>query len=173
MSLSLYAATIPSFQQILGSVAGLIDKAEAFCTERGIAPEKIIAARLADDMLPFAYQIKSVAVHSIGAVGGLRNGRFAPDTSTPPDSFAALQRRIAETRAAIDLLEPREIDGYAGKTVIFAPPGITRTFTGTNFLLSFSLPNFYFHAATAYAILRKEGVPIGKRDFLGRIRIEE
>jgi len=84
MALSLYAATIPTYLQILGSVNGLIDKAEAFCAETGIAPGEIIGARLFEDMHPFAYQVKSTAVHSIGAIEGLRGGSFSPDRTPRP-----------------------------------------------------------------------------------------
>src|SRR3981081_3443617 len=79
MAFPLYAATIPSYQQILGAVSGLLDAAEAFCAEKGIAPADIIKARLAEDMLPFAYQVKSTAVHSLGAIEGVRRGVFSPD----------------------------------------------------------------------------------------------
>src|SRR5438046_9822609 len=103
MGLSLYAATIPSYQQILRAVSGLLDAAEAFCTEKGIAPADIIKARLAEDMLPFAYQVKSTAVHSLGAIEGVRRGVFSPDMTSPPVSFAALKTRIADTRAALEV----------------------------------------------------------------------
>ena len=94
MAFSLYAATIPSYQQVLGAVSGLIGTAEAFCAEKGIPPEDIIKARLAEDMLPFAYQVKSTAVHSLGAIEGVRRGVFSPDMTPPPESFAALKARI-------------------------------------------------------------------------------
>ena len=102
MAFSLYAATIPSYQQILGAVSGLLDAAEAFCAEKGIAPADIIKARLAEDMLPFAYQVKSTAVHSLGAIEGVRRGVFSPDMTPPPESFAALKARIADTRPALE-----------------------------------------------------------------------
>ena len=170
MALSLYAATIPSFVQMLGAVAGLLGKAESFCAERGIAPEEIIQARLAGDMLPFAYQVKSTAVHSVGAIEGVRRGVFSPDNQEPPDSFAALKKRIADALAALEALDPAEIEGFLGRDMRFAFGDRQIDFTAENFLLSFSLPNFYFHAATAYDLLRWKGVPIGKRDFMGRVR---
>ena len=91
MAFSLYAATIPSYQQILGAVSGLLGTAETFCAEKGIAPQDIIQAPLADDMQPFAYQVKSTAVHSLGAIEGVRRGVFSPDVTRPPDNFAALK----------------------------------------------------------------------------------
>ncbi len=160
MAFSLYAATIPSYQQILGAVSGLLDAAEAFCTEKGIAPADIIKARLAEDMLPFAYQVKSTAVHSLGAI----------EVTPPPESFAALKARIADTRAALEVIEPAEIDAFVGRDMRFAAGERRLEFTAESFLLSFSQPNFYFHAATTYDILRWKGVRIGKRDFTGRLR---
>src|ERR1700716_3002644 len=170
MAFSLYAATIPSYQQILGAVSGLLDAAEAFCAEKGIAPADIIKARLAEDMLPFAYQVKSTAVHSLGAIEGVRRGVFSPDTTPPPESFAALKTRIAETLPALEAIEAAEVDAFVGREMRFAFGHRHIDYTAEDFLLSFSQPNFYFHAATTYDILRWKGVPIGKRDFMGRTR---
>ena len=170
MAFSLYAATIPSFQQILGAVSGLLDKAEAFCAEKGIAPQELIQARLAADMFPLAYQIKSTAVHSLGAVEGVRKGVFSPDMTPPPETFAALKARIGETRTALEKIDIAEIDGFLGRDVRFAFGNNFRDYTAENFLLSFSLPNFYFHATTTFDILRWKGMPIGKRDFMGKTR---
>lgn len=173
MGMSLYEATVPSFRQILGSVGGLIGKAEAFCAERGLAPEALIQAKLAEDMLSFAYQVKSCAVHSIGAIEGVRQGVFAPDRSPPPETFDALRTRLTEAGAALAALDPAEIDGFVGRDMRFEIGERRLPFVAEQFLLSFSQPNFYFHATTAYAILRAEGVPIGKRDFLGAMRMRD
>ena len=170
MAFTLYAATIPSYLQILNSVSRLIGKAEAFCGEAGIEPEVLIQARLADDMLPFAYQVKSAAVHSIGAIEGVRRGTFSPDTSTPPATFDGLRERIAQTVAALEAIDPEEVEGFVGKDMRFEFGSNAMDFSAEEFLLSFSQPNFYFHATTAYDILRMKGVPIGKRDFNGRVR---
>src|SRR5215831_12188211 len=106
MAFTFYAAVIPSYQQILGAVSGLLDTAQAFCTQKSFAPEEIIQARLAPDMLPFAYQVKSTAVHSLGAIEGIRRGSFSPDMSPPPASFPALKTRVAETLAALEKIAP-------------------------------------------------------------------
>ncbi len=170
MPFSLYAATIPSFQQILGAVSGLLGKAEAFCAEKGIAPHELIQARLAADMFPLAYQVKSTAVHSLGAIEGIRKGVFSPDMTAPPETFAALKARIAETLTALENIDIAEIDGFVGRDMRFAFGNNHRDYTAENFLLSFSQPNFYFHATTTYDILRWKGMPIGKRDFMGKTR---
>lgn len=172
MSLSLYSATVPAYCQILGAVSGLLSKAQAFCAEKGIEAPELIQARLAPDMLPFAYQVKSTAVHSIGAIEGVRKGVFSPDTTLPPATFAALETRIRETLAALEAIRPAEIDSFAGRDMRFEAGNRRLEFAAEDFLLSFSLPNFYFHAATAYDILRWKGLQIGKRDFVGRLRLK-
>jgi uncharacterized protein len=172
MSFSLYAATVPSYRQILGAVSGLLRTAEAFCTEKVISPPEIIQARLAEDMLPFAYQVKSTAVHSLGAIEGVRKGVFSPDMNPPPDTFAALQDRIANALAALDAISPAEVDAFVGLPMRFAFGERKIDFAAEDFLLSFSQPNFYFHATTAYDILRWKGLPIGKRDFMGKLRLK-
>ena len=173
MAFSLYAATIPSYQQILGAVSGLLITAEAFCSEKGLAHEEIIQARLAEDMQPFAYQVKSTVVHSLGAIEGVRRGVFSPDVTTPPETFAALKTRIENTLAALEALQPTEVDAFVGRDMRFVSGDRRLDFTAENFLLSFSQPNFYFHAATTYDILRWKGVPIGKRNFMGKLRIKK
>jgi uncharacterized protein len=170
MALSLYAATVPSYLQILGAVDALLAKAEVFCTEKGMAPQDIIHARLAVDMQPFAYQVKSTAVHSLGAIEGVRKGVFSPDTSPPPDTLAGLRARITETLAALERVQVSEVESFIGRDMRFAFGDRHVDYTAENFLLSFSQPNFYFHATTAYDILRWKGLPLGKRDFMGQTR---
>ena len=92
----------------------------------------------------------------------------------PPDSFSALKDRLTETLVALEAVEPSEIDSFIGRDVSFSVPArnVRVDFAAENFLLSFSLPNFYFHAATAYDILRWKGMQIGKRDFMGRMQVK-
>lgn len=137
---------------------------------RGIDPEALIQTRLADDMLPFAYQVKSTAVHSIGAIEGVRKGTFSPDPTTPPATFDGLRERIGQTIAALEALDPDEVESFIGRDMRFEFGAHVMDFAAEEFLLSFSQPNFYFHATTAYDILRMKGVQIGKRDFNGRVR---
>jgi len=172
MTFSLYEATIPNYRQILLAVSGLLLKAEAFCAEKALAPEEIIQARLAPDMQPFAYQVKSTAVHSLGAIEGVRKGVFSPDQTTPPATFPALIARVSETITALEAIPAAEVDGFLGRDMCFAFGERRLDYTAENFLLSFSQPNFFFHATTTYDILRWKGVPIGKRDFLGKTRLK-
>ena len=172
MAFSLHDATIPTFCQMLEAVAGLLDKGAAHCAEKGIAPETLIQAQLAPDMFTFAYQVKSTAVHSWGAIEGLRRGVFSPDTNPAPDSFAGLRERVATAHANLSALDPAELESYIGRDMRFEFGERRMDFTAEEFLLSFSQPNFYFHATTAYDILRMKGLPIGKRDFTGRVRLK-
>ena len=171
MTLSLYDATIPSNIQILGAVAGLIDKAEAFAAERGIAPAELIDARLAPDMLPFGYQVKASVEHAVGAIEGVRAGSYSPNLDAWPTDFAGLRAKVQDGIAALKALDPAEVDALADRDTEFRFGETALPFGGVNFLLSFSQPNFYFHASIAYAILRMKGVEIGKRDFMGMPRI--
>jgi uncharacterized protein len=172
MTFSLYAATVPSYLQMLRAMVALIDKADAYCRDNGIAADAFLQARLAEDMRPFAYQIKSTAVHSLGAIEGVRKGSFSPDNTPPPETFDALKVRLHETMAALDATSSEEVNGFVGRDMRFVAGERQLDFTAENFLLSFSLPNFYFHATTAYDILRWKGMPIGKRDFMGMPRIK-
>ena len=172
MALTLYAATVPSFRQILGSVAGLLTKAQAFCAEGGLAPADIIQARLASDMFPFSFQVRSTVGHSIGAIEGLRSGTYSPDRSGLPESFAELSSIVAGAERALAALDPAELESLTEREVLFIAGERRLAFTGQDFLLSFAQPNFYFHATTAYDILRWKGLPIGKRDFSGQLRVK-
>ncbi|PAX07451.1 DUF1993 domain-containing protein [Sphingomonas lenta] len=171
MPLSLHQALIPSFRQVVGAMEGLVDKAEAFAAERGRDPAELAGARLAPDMLPFSWQIKFVHGHSLGAIEGVRRGTFSPDRSPPPADLQALRALMRDTAAGLDALDPAELDALADRPMRFEMGEMRLPFTGEGFLLSFSQPNFYFHAATAYDILRAEGVKLEKRDFLGRLRL--
>ena len=172
MSLSLYDATVPSYLQILGYVSRLVGKAEAYCAEQKWAPADIIGAKLADDMLPYGYQVKSAVAHSIGAIEGVRKGLFAPDRTPWPDNFTGLKQLTTDAITKLEGLKAAELEDFIGRDMRFEFGEMRLDFTAENFLLSFSQPNFYFHATTAYDILRWKGMPLGKRDFTGRVRVK-
>lgn len=174
MPITLYDAFVPSCLQIIGSVRALVDKAETWCADKGCGHTEIAEARLFDDMLPFAYQVKSVAVHSFGAIEGVRRGVFSPDMTPSPATFAAMRDVLDNAVAGLKAVTPEEMEGFIGGDALFTIPSynLEVPFTAENFLLSFSQPNFYFHATTAYGIMRHKGVEIGKRDFLGAMRIK-
>jgi len=172
MAFSLYDATIANFVQILGAVSGFLDKGLSHFKEKGTDPEEIVDTRLYADMLPFRFQIVSVAHHSRGAIEGVVKGSFAPDMGKSDLTYASLQAMVAEARDKVTAVTPDTINGLVGREIIFEVGGRKLPFTAEDFLMSMSLPNFYFHATTAYDILRNRGVPLGKRDFLGRMRLK-
>lgn len=172
MPFSLYDITVPNFRQQLAAMAGLLQKAEAHCAEKSMPAATLIEARLFDDMFPFSYQVKSTVVHSVGALESLAKGVFSPDFTPPPASFADLRHKIAGALQALDAFTPADINAYDGRDMRFEFKEFKLPFTAENFLMSFSLPNFYFHATTAYDILRHKGVNVGKRDFTGSLRLK-
>lgn len=172
MPITLYDAFVPSCRQIVGSTLALIDKAERHCTETGCAPEDIAGASLHPSMLPLGFQIKSAAQHSAGAIEGVREGRFSPLGGEMPVDFAGMKSMLEQAEAALATITADEMEGFIGRDMLFEMPGLKLPFTAEQFLLSFSQPNFYFHASTAYGILRANGVGLGKRDFLGALRLK-
>ncbi len=123
-------------------------------------------------MLPFRFQIVSVAHHSRGAMEAAKNGVFAPSSGKPDLDFAALQALVTEARDELSALTPEAVNALVGRDVIFKMGERSMPFTAEGFLMSFSLPNFYFHATTTYDILRHKGAPLGKRDFMGRLKLK-
>lgn len=172
MSSPLHTATVGVFLQILPQIARLIDKAEAHCRENGLPPEALTEAKLAPDMWNFAKQVSYVVLSSAGAVEALRTGVTGPDLAPPHTEFAPLREAVSDAISSLQLVTPAEIDGAAGRDVVFQFTGNKMEYVGEDFLLSFSLPNFFFHSVTAYAILRNQGLDVGKRDFLGRVRVK-
>jgi hypothetical protein len=170
MSFSLYDAVIPSSLQILDALDQVLEKAKSFCAERGSPEAEMIDARLAPDMLPLGYQVKSCVVHSIGAIEGAQTRSFSPDWSTWPTDFDGLRGILQRANAELCVLDRNTVDRLVGTDLELIAGERQLPFNSANFLLSFSQPNFYFHATTAYAILRAQGVILGKRDFLGVLR---
>lgn len=167
MSISMYAASAPVFKQTLLAMSAILAKADAHASDKKIEPAALLQARLYPDMLAFTRQVQLICDFSKRAVARLA-GIEAPAHEDTETSFAELQARIASTVAFIDSVPAEKINGSEERALtIPAGPGKTLDFTGQNYLLQFALPNFFFHAATAYDILRHNGVEIGKRDFLG------
>lgn len=171
MPLSLHAAFVPSALQIVRSTRGLLDKAESWCSERQCDESVLIGAQIHEDMFPLPFQLKSVALHSAGAIEGVRQGLFAPEFGDQPQSFADARALFDRSIDTLESVTEDEMESWIGKPVTFKLRDFTLPFTGDQFLLSFSQPNYAFHAATAYDIFRMKGVPLGKRDFLGQMRL--
>ena len=172
MATSLYELSVASYLQTLGAVSGFMDRALAHFTANNIDPNEVVETRLFPDMLPFRFQVQSVAHHSLGALEGIKRGEFAPPTPSATDDYPALQKLLANTKDALAKLTPTEINALEGRDIFFKIRDFKLPFTAENFVLSFSLPNFHFHAATAYDILRLKGVPLGKRDYMGQMRMK-
>lgn len=165
--MSFYDAVVPAYLQMLNSLTGLLAKAEAHCTAKKIQPEVLLGSRLFPDMLPLSKQIQLVSDFAAKGCARLTHSEIPsmPDTEK---TFEELKQRLARTIDYVKSLKPEQFAGADAKDVTFpAGPDRSITLKGQQFLSSYSLPNFYFHAATAHGILRHNGVEIGKRDFLG------
>lgn len=167
MSLEMYDVTVPVFRRTLKALIALMAKAEDHCRAQGLDARGLADARLAPDMHGLGFQIASVINNSVGAVARLR-GLPAPRAEAF-DSLGAMSRAMAEAVENLGELAPADLDGSQGREVVLPHAKGDRHFSGQGYLLSLALPNFFFHAATAYDILRNQGVEIGKRDFLGEL----
>jgi hypothetical protein len=172
MAFSLYDATVANYLQILGAVGAFLEKSLTHFLDKSIDPAEIVETRLASDMLPFRFQIVSVVHHSRGAMEAAKNGVFTPSSGKPDLDYAALQALVAEARGELSTLTPEAVNALVGRDVTFRLGERALPFTTEGFLMSFSLPNFFFHAVTAYDILRHKGAPLGKRDFMGKMKLK-
>lgn len=172
MTVSLYNLSVESYLQTLAAVNACLETGLAHCRENGVDPEQIVETRLHPDMKSFNFQVQAMTHHSIGALCAIKGGTYSPTIEVPLVGYTELQKMILEAQEALRQIVPAEIDGRAGSEVVFRFRDFAIPFTSENFLLSFSLPNFYFHATTAYDILRMKGVPLGKIDYLGQMRIK-
>ena len=165
--MSFYDAAAPAYLQILNSLSGLLTKAEAHCKARNIEPDVLLSARLYPDMLPLTKQIQLACDFATKGCARLTHSEVPsiPDTEK---TFDELKARLTRTIDYVKAFKPAQFEGADARDVSFpAGPEKTMTLKGQQFLSHVSLPNFYFHAATAHGILRHNGVEIGKRDFLG------
>ncbi|HOU65126.1 MAG TPA: DUF1993 domain-containing protein, partial [Thermomonas sp.] len=166
MSLSMHAASVPVFRQMLAALAGVLAKAETHASERKIDPVALLQARLFPDMFPLARQVQSACDAAKLATARL-SGVQAPVHADTETTFGQLQERIHQTLAFLRSVDAAQIDGQEDRPVTLKTPSRELAFTGQSYLLGFALPNFFFHVTTAYAILRHEGVALGKMDYLG------
>jgi hypothetical protein len=172
MGIPLYDVSVASFQQVLGGVAGFLEKGLKHCQAKGIDLAELVETRLWPDMLPFRFQVIAVAHHSAGAIEGAQAGVFRPPSGPMNQDYAALQALIADARARLQKVSRESVDALEGKDVTFQMGDFKMPFTAEGFLMSFSLPNLHFHATTAYDILRMKGAPLGKRDYMGQPRLK-
>lgn len=170
MTVSLHTATVGAFLQVLEPLSALLGKARAHCAEQGLPEIGLIQSRLADDMWPLDWQVRAAVLHSKAAIEALASGIATPDFSDPPADFAGLTAMVDGAIAALKAVDPAELEKMAANDVAFVIGERRLDFTGEDYLFSFAIPNFYFHTSMAYAILRNQGLAIGKRDFLGAVR---
>ena len=168
MSLSMYQASVPAFLQTLNNLSAILDKAAAYAGNHKIDPEVLLNYRLAPDMFPLVRQIQIAADLAKGAAARLA-GVEVPKHDDTEKTFADLKARIAKTVTFVEAFKPSDIDGSEGRDIALTLGKHTMSFKGQPYLVYFVLPNFYFHCATAYDILRHCGVELGKRDFIGTI----
>ena len=171
MSTSLYDLSVGTYLQIVAAVENVMAKGAEYCGENGIALDSVVATRLSEDMLPFHFQAVCVAHHSANAIKGVMAGEFSPPAGFADTDYAGLQGYVAQALTELKAVDEDELNGCSGKTVLFKISGNEIPFTAENFILSFSLPNLYFHATTTYDILRMQGVPLSKMDFLGQLKV--
>jgi hypothetical protein len=164
--MSFYDASVPAFLQILGSLQGVLTKAEAFCKAKNVAPEVLLGARLYPDMFPLTRQIQTACDFAAKTCARLTSSEVPaiPDTEK---TFEELKQRLASTVDYVRAFTPSQFEGAESRDISFPVGPTTMTLKGQQFLSHFALPNFYFHASIAFGILRHNGVEIGKRDFLG------
>ena len=167
MAMSMYSASVPVFIRMLNNLTGLLKKGEAYAEAKKVQPEVLINSRLAPDMFPLSRQIQIASDAARRCVARLA-GMEAPKIEDNEKTFAELYKRIDTTIDYLKSFKSGQIDGTEEKPITVEVRGNTLNFQGMAFLLSFSLPNFYFHITTAYNILRHNGVDIGKQDFLGK-----
>ena len=171
MALSMYQASVPVFVQALNNLSAILHKAEAHAQAKKIEPSVLLGMRLAPDMHPLTRQIQLASDNSKGPAARLA-GMERPAFEDTETTFDELQARIARTIAFLESIDPRKLDGAESRTITLQVRNKDVHFRGDAYLLHFALPNFFFHIATTYAILRHAGVELGKLDYLGPFRTE-
>ncbi|SDY91119.1 hypothetical protein SAMN04487939_108122 [Lysobacter sp. yr284] len=168
MTVSMYSASVPVLQQLLGSLSTILERTQAQAAERKIDADAYLQARLFPDMFPLLRQVQ-IACDFAKGIGARLADVAVPVYDDSERSFDELQALIAKTRAFLDGLEPALFEGADDREIVLRPgTPKERRFNGRDYLVHYGLPQFFFHATTAYAILRNNGVEIGKRDFMGQ-----
>ena len=166
MTISMYQASVPRFVNILGNLSNILDKAQAHVDAKKLAGASLTAYRLFPDMLPMTTQVQIACDAAKGVVARLA-GVEIPVYEDNEKTLADLKARIAKTVAFINSVPQAQIDGTEDKEIVIKRGDKETRYTGMQFLLGHAIPNFYFHVATTYNILRHNGIEIGKRDYLG------
>jgi uncharacterized protein len=167
MTISMYAASVPVYQQMLGSLRDLLAKAESHAAEKKLEPDALLRARLFPDMFPLIRQVQ-IACDFAKGVSARLAGVDVPVYEDREQTFAELQALVAKTLDFIGSLPAAAFEGSETREIVTRPgTPKERRFNGQAYLLSYGLPQFFFHVTTAYALLRHNGVEVGKRDYMG------
>lgn len=164
---SLYDASVPVYMRRLGALSAILKKAAEYAAERKIEPEALLGARLYPDMYPLVRQVQEACSHARRGTARLSavDPAKVENTEKTIDELRAL---IERTLATLKEVDPKTIEGAEARSITFPSGGGKVTMTAADYLLNFSMPNFYFHLTTAYAILRHNGLEVGKGDFMGQ-----
>jgi uncharacterized protein len=166
MTLSIYQASVPIYMRRLEALSAILDKGAAYASERKIDPVVLIQARLYPDMLPLARQVQIACSHAVRGAARL-SGAEPPTVEDKANSFDDLKALIAKTLKFLKGVDAKKMEGMENREITFPAGDRKVTLKGGDYLLHFSMPNFYFHLTTAYDILRNNGLEIGKADFMG------
>lgn len=169
MTASLYDLTVPVFSRALTNLSKQIDKAQAFAEQKKFDSVQLAESRLIADMFPFTRQVQIACDNAKGPIARLA-GIDPPKHEDTEKTFAELKARIAKTLDFIGTVKPEQFAGAEAREIVLKFPQLTLKFNGQDYVTKFALPNFYFHATTAYNILRANGVDLGKSDFLGAVQ---
>jgi len=167
MPLSMHAATVPIFEQMLSNMLAWLDKAEAHAKAKKFDPNNFVGVRLTPDMLPFSRQIQiasDAAKGCLSRLAAVEAPKWADDEKTLDELRARIQKTIDYVRS----FSPAKLEGSETREITLPRPDGALTVNGETFLKRLSLPNFLFHATMTYALLRQGGVELGKMDFLGK-----
>jgi hypothetical protein len=170
--MNMYELTVPQFINILTQVGRWLDKAQAYAEQKNFSPDVLLNARLAPDQFPFTRQVQILSdttKNGSARLAGVEPPKFE-DNETTLDEVRA---RITKTIEYLNTFKPEQFQGAAERTITIPLRGTSKKMVGSEFLVQFSLPNMYFHATTAYAILRHNGVDLGKGDFLGTVAFRD
>ena len=166
MPITLYQASVPQFIRMLGNLKAILEKAAAHAAAKKIDESVLLGARLYPDMFPLTRQVQ-LATDFARGTGARLSGVEPPPVEDKEQSFAELIARVDDAIAYLRTLPAAQIDGSEARQITRTICGAPKTFTGLVYLIQYALPNFYFHTTTAYAILRHNGIELGKGDFVG------
>ena len=166
MTFSIYQASVPVYTRRLEALSAILDKAAVYAAQRKIAPAALIQARLYPDMLPLGRQVQIACSHAVRGAARL-SGAEPASVEDKETSFDDLKARVAKTLAFLKDVDAKKMDGMEDREITYPVGDRKMTLKAGEYLLHFSMPNFYFHLTTAYDILRNNGLEIGKADFMG------